>query len=222
MDLRPRPRGDAVAADGRAQRASPLPLVPTPPAERQGHGSGRRERGRLHVERGEHHRGVQPPYLFNPDGTLATRPAIVSFDGKPLGDPAIGPTGHYGVHHGHNFVIGTPQADEVAKVVLVRPWAVTHQTDTEQRVPECDFVRTGDQEVTATAPDGGHSHAIAPRGYYMLFVLNGSGTPSMGRFVHLHQPDVGHPRPCGRGCPGLQSSVSSRSGIRRCSGWSAR
>ncbi|MBB4981127.1 plastocyanin [Streptomyces sp. SFB5A] len=127
-----------------------------------------------------------PPYLFNPDGTLATRPAIVSIDGKPLGDPAIGPTGHYGVHHGHNFVIGTPQADEVAKVVLVRPMAVTHQTDTEQRVLECDFVRTGDQEVTATAPDGGHSHAIAPRGYYMLFVLNGSGTPSMGRFVHLH------------------------------------
>lgn len=90
------------------------------------------------------------------------------------------------MHHGHNFVIGTPQADEVAKVVLVRPMAVTHQTDTEQRVLECDFVRTGDKEVTATAPDGGHSHAIAPRGYYMLFVLNVQRNASIGRFVHLH------------------------------------
>ncbi|MFN0141194.1 MAG: galactose oxidase-like domain-containing protein [Pyrinomonadaceae bacterium] len=26
----------------------------------------------------------------------------------------------------------------------------------------------------------------APRGYYMLFILNGNGVPSVGKFVHLH------------------------------------
>jgi hypothetical protein len=122
-----------------------------------------------------------PPYLFNADGTAAARPTIVSLDGVvPAG--TVAPT----VHHGSTFVIETPEADEISRVVLVRPMAVTHQTDTEQRVVQCGFVKTGANQLQATAPNGIHPHAIAPRGYYMVFVITADGVPSEGKFIHLH------------------------------------
>jgi len=32
---------------------------------------------------------------------------------------------------------------------------------------------------------GGHTHAIAGRGYYMLFILNTAGAPSKAKFIRL-------------------------------------
>jgi len=122
-----------------------------------------------------------PPYLFNSDGTLATRPTIAEIDGTAP-TTTVFPT----VHHGATFLIETPEADEIARVVLVRPMAVTHQTDTQQRVLQCSFSKTGTTQLSAVAPNGIHPHAIAPRGYYMVFILNGSGVPSEGKFIHLH------------------------------------
>ena len=90
------------------------------------------------------------------------------------------------VHHGATFVIETPQAGDIAKVVLVRPMAITHNTDTEQRLIHCTFAPSGANTLRAVAPNGIHPHAIAPRGYYMLFILNAGGVPSEGRFIHLH------------------------------------
>lgn len=122
-----------------------------------------------------------PPYLFNADGTSAPRPVIATIDGTtPAKD--VAPT----VEHGSSFVVETPDAADVARVVLARPMAPTHQTDTEQRVIECAFTKTGSEGITAVAPDGGHSQALAPRGYYMLFLVNGKGTPSHAAFVHVH------------------------------------
>jgi hypothetical protein len=122
-----------------------------------------------------------PPYLFNSDGTLATRPEILSLDGT-VPTKAVAPT----IHHGHEFTIGTGDANDIAKVVVVRPMAVTHQTDTEQRVLDCPFTRTSATTLSAVAPDGGHPHSLAPRGYYMMFIINNQGTPSEGKFFHLH------------------------------------
>jgi hypothetical protein len=122
-----------------------------------------------------------PPYLFNPDGTLASRPAIDAVDGE-VPTPSHAPQ----FHHGHSFTIDTPQAASIAKVVLIRPMAVTHQTDSEQRIVHMPFYKSDTYELTATAPDGSHPHAMAPRGYYMLFILDGDGVPSEGKFVHLH------------------------------------
>jgi hypothetical protein len=122
-----------------------------------------------------------PPYLFNPDGTLATRPIIDSVNGEV-------PTSSHFVqfHHGDTFTVESPQATSIAKVVLIRPMAVTHQTDSEQRVIQMPFYTSGAAQLTVSAPDGGPAHAMAPRGYYMLFLLNTSGVPSEGKFVHLH------------------------------------
>ena len=53
---------------------------------------------------------------------------------------------------------------------------------------------TGPSMISVTAPDGrvypygvggGHTHAIAGRGYYMLFLLNTSGVPSRAKFLRL-------------------------------------
>jgi len=110
-----------------------------------------------------------PPYLF-----AASRPGITTF-------PAL-------VHHGQTFVIESPDAPSISKVVLVRPMAITHQTDTEQRV--LDMPVTHDPmnptQLTLVAPHGGHPHAFAPKGYYMLFAVRNDGVPSEGKFIFLH------------------------------------
>lgn len=107
-----------------------------------------------------------PPYLFK-----GARPEISSF-------PDV-------VHHARNFDVETPQASDIEKVVLVRPIAVTHQTDTEQRVVGLTFNREG-SVLHVTAPNGNHPHPMAPRGYYMLFIINNDGVPSVGKFILLH------------------------------------
>ncbi len=113
-----------------------------------------------------------PPYLFASDGTLAPRPQITNLPAQ--------------VHHGHDFVIETPAPSEIAKVVLVRPMAVTHQTDSQQRVIQLVFHLSGATELTATAPNGWHPHALALRGWYMVFLVDTHGVPSVGQFMHLH------------------------------------
>jgi len=113
-----------------------------------------------------------PPYLFNSDGSPADRPAIDEA-------PEI-------VHHsGGTFTVESPNAADIERVVLVRPMAVTHQTDSEQRVIQMAFTRYG-TTLTVEVPDPDHPHGTAPRGYYMLFILNNDGVPSEGRFIFLH------------------------------------
>lgn len=90
------------------------------------------------------------------------------------------------VHHGQQFTIQTSQASQITKVVLVRPMAPTHNTDTEQRVVQLLFNVTGANSLAATAPNGWHPHATAPRGWYMLFILNADGVPSEAKFIQLH------------------------------------
>jgi hypothetical protein len=119
-----------------------------------------------------------PPYLFNPDGSPATRPTITTVNGV-----APTPTAFPVVNHGSQFNIETPDADCIAKVVLVRPMAITHNTDSEQRVVQCSFTRAGNM-ICAVAPDG-LPPAMAPRGYYMLFILTDAGVPSEGKFIRL-------------------------------------
>lgn len=129
-----------------------------------------------------------PPYLFDSFGVPlpeSARPDITSFP-----DPAAGTI----VLHGSTFAVGTSNAASIDRVVLVKPMAVTHQTDTEQRVIRLVHTVTGPSTISVTAPDGrvypygvggGHTHAIAGRGYYMLFLLNTAGVPSRAKFIRL-------------------------------------
>jgi Domain of unknown function (DUF1929) len=70
---------------------------------------------------------------------------------------------------------------------MVRPMAVTHQTDTQQRVLELPLTHHGQgANLTLTAPHGGHPHSLAQQGYYMLFAINDNGVPSEGKWIYLH------------------------------------
>ena len=102
-----------------------------------------------------------PPYLF--DGP---RPQITSVASKEWS---------YG---------GTEQITVDSPVVsaeLIRPAAVTHSSDPNQRYVDLPMTVNGNSiglNVTSN-PD------IAPPGWYMLFVTNASGVPSVARWVHL-------------------------------------
>ena len=129
-----------------------------------------------------------PPYLFGAGGLPipeSARPDITSFP-----DPDTGTI----VMHGSTFTVGTSNAASIARVVLVKPVACTHQTDTEQRVIPLAFTMTSATTLDVTAPDGrvypygaggGHTHAIAGRAYYMMFLINMSGVPSRAKFIRL-------------------------------------
>jgi len=109
-----------------------------------------------------------PAYLFNGDGTPAIRPVI-----SDVGPGAL--------RYGGTFQVNTPDAADIASIALVRPGSPTHAFDMEQRMIGLSYTAaSGVLNVTAP-PDGN----IAPPGYYMLFILNSAGVPSVATFVHL-------------------------------------
>src|SRR5579862_328050 len=114
----------------------------------------------------------QPAYLFDGTGALATRPSITSA-------PSF-------VQYGSQFAVQTPDAASITSVALVRFGAVTHAFNTDQRLVWTSFI-SGHGSSTVTAPPNG---SIAPPGYYMLFLLNSAGVPSVSTVVQFGpQPD---------------------------------
>ncbi len=109
----------------------------------------------------------QPAYLFQSDGTLAARPSITSVPGS--------------VSYGNQFTVQTPDAASIASVVLIRNGTVTHSFGMDQRMVGMSFT-AGSGSLTVTAPPNGN---IAPPGYYMLFILNSNGVPSVASSVLL-------------------------------------
>ena len=110
----------------------------------------------------------QPPYLFNSNGTLATRPTITSAPSS--------------ISYGASFTVQTPNASSIASVVLMRDGAVTHAFDMDQRMVGMSFT-AGSGSLTVKAPPNSN---IAPPGYYMLFLLNSGGVPSLATFVQVN------------------------------------
>lgn len=111
-----------------------------------------------------------PPYLFKQDGSgdLAPRPVINS---AAVNMPQ------------KKITISTPNAGAVSQVVLVRGSSVTHSVNFEQRrIPLSFTANASALTVTATAPTDPH---IAPPGYYMLFIIDSSGVPSVAKMVQL-------------------------------------
>jgi len=109
-----------------------------------------------------------PAYLFNSDGSLATRPTITSITPGVIG-------------YGSSFQIATPNAANISSAVLVRAGSPTHSFDMDQRLVGLSFT-AGSGVLNATAPP---NSSIAPPGYYMLFVLNSTGVPSLASFIQL-------------------------------------
>ena len=109
-----------------------------------------------------------PPYLFNPDGSAATRPTISSVSPGVIG-------------YGTSFQVQTPDASSISSVVLMKLASTTHAFNMDQRLVGLSFT-VGSGALAVTGPPNGN---IAPPGYYMLFLLNSSGVPSIAQFVQV-------------------------------------
>ena len=108
-----------------------------------------------------------PPYLFQADGTPAPRPSI---DAAPTQTSYAAP-----------MVITTGAPTSIRKVALVRLGAVTHSNNMEQRYVPLSFA-AGATTITATAPANAN---VAPPGFYMLFIIDAGGVPSVASMVNV-------------------------------------
>ncbi|MDQ1405010.1 MAG: hypothetical protein QOG55_639, partial [Acidobacteriaceae bacterium] len=110
-----------------------------------------------------------PPYLFSDSaGTLATRPSITGVSPSVIG-------------YGTSFQVQTPDAANIASVVLMKNGAVTHAFDMDQRMVGLTFT-LGSGVLNVTGPPNSN---IAPPGYYMLFLINTAGVPSIAKFLQI-------------------------------------
>jgi hypothetical protein len=108
-----------------------------------------------------------PPYLFR-----GARPAISSAPES--------------VAYGETFTVGTPEALNITKVTLLALSSTTHEFNQTQRYVPLVFTPTADGTgLSVTAPANPN---LAPPGYYMLFILNGAGVPSVARMVRIASP----------------------------------
>src|SRR5207247_1728482 len=83
--------------------------------------------------------------------------------------------------YNQQFTITTPDAASIARVAMIRPGAVTHDNDFDQRYVDLSFT-VGNGQITAIAPP---STNYAPPGYYMLVIVNSSGVPSVMPFLQI-------------------------------------
>lgn len=104
-----------------------------------------------------------PPYLFK-----GARPTITSAPAEPF--------------YGATITVKTPTPTTIAKVSLIAIGSTTHAFDSNQRFLWLSFTRTS----TAVSVKMPATKILAPPGYYMLFLLNDSDVPSVGRIIRLH------------------------------------
>jgi len=69
----------------------------------------------------------------------------------------------------------------VSRVTLVKTGSATHTVDFDQRFLPLGFTASGTQ-LSVAMPASAH---LAPPGYYMLFVFNSAGVPSVAKIIKL-------------------------------------
>ena len=85
------------------------------------------------------------------------------------------------IGYGRTFVLQTSDAANIVKVNIVRLPALTHGVNTSQVFYPASFTR-GSGLLNVVAPPNGN---YAPPGFYMIFILNRSGVPSVGKVLQL-------------------------------------
>jgi|tagenome__1003787_1003787.scaffolds.fasta_scaffold20919375_1 hypothetical protein len=99
-----------------------------------------------------------PPYLFK-----GSRPTITSMPDHVARGTAFAITSSVG-----------------SRAVLMSPGASTHTSDMNGRIIQLSQTATS-SGIRAIGP----ANNVAPNGWYMLFVINSDGVPSIARWVHL-------------------------------------
>jgi len=103
-----------------------------------------------------------PPYLFK-----GARPTI-------SGLPAV-------TTYGGTMVVQTPDAAGIGAVAFIRLGSVTHTDNMDQRYIPLSFT-TGTASLAVQSPANAN---LAPPGYYMLFIVNTNGVPSVAQIVQI-------------------------------------
>ncbi|MFJ7267950.1 galactose oxidase-like domain-containing protein [Streptomyces sp. NPDC099050] len=152
--------------------------------------------------------------LLLPDGRVATfgsDPLFADKDNTRLGrfehrlevysppylyrDPALRPVlgeGPEEVGPGGRATFRAPKAERIQRARLMRPSAVTHTTDVEQRSIELGLEKTADTVTVAVPADP----TLVPPGWYMLFVTDATGTPSVAKWIRVRPaPEPPAPKP---------------------------
>lgn len=114
-----------------------------------------------------------PPYLFNQDGSFATRPQL----------GAVAETMDYA----EQLPVSISDSINIEKAHLIKLGSVTHSENQDQRLVPLDFERAANQ-LTIRMPESRH---VAPPGHYLLFVVDNNGVPSKGSIIKLGQPLIG-------------------------------
>jgi hypothetical protein len=110
-----------------------------------------------------------PPYLYLKDGTgtPAPRPAITN------APDVLGWAQQFQV----SFTSNTP----ISRVTLIRTGVVTHDFNSNQRFQELSFTQSAGKLTLKTPMSTG----VAPPGYYMLFIFDGDGVPSIAKIFRI-------------------------------------
>jgi hypothetical protein len=104
-----------------------------------------------------------PPYLFKgPRPVISTAPSTIQYAAA--------------------FSLETPNAAGIGKVSLLKLGAATHAYNNEQRFLDLPFSVTDGTHLSISAPAHGN---LAPPGYYMLFILDANGVPSVARILQV-------------------------------------
>lgn len=132
-----------------------------------------------------------PPYLFNPDGSAASRPKI---DTLSATNATAGAT--------LKVVVQNEDVAGNSTLVLMRLGSVTHSTNSDQRrVPLVDVTATGTQMAGDIGPDGNivnpkpvgteytvvlpDDYGVLLPGFYYLFAISAGGVPSVAKTVQI-------------------------------------
>jgi Domain of unknown function (DUF1929) len=103
-----------------------------------------------------------PSYFFKSRPTITAAPSTIAF--------------------GAAFSVDTPTPGVISEVVLMRPGAVTHGFNQNQRYVGCAITGKTATSVNAVAPPDGNT---APPGYYLLFLVDGDRVPSEAKWIRL-------------------------------------
>jgi hypothetical protein len=142
-------------------------------------------------------RGYHSSAVLLPDGRVATfgnNPADRSFDVRiEIYSPEYLTRGERPeitsvpteMFYGGSYEMTTTQAAPIRSVSLVRPMAVTHSVDANQRLVDVPFTVDGEGrlELSITANPN-----VAPPGWYMLFAVDETGVPSVASWVRIGEP----------------------------------
>ena len=104
-----------------------------------------------------------PPYLFK-----GPRPAITSAPEQCT--------------YGQTIQIMSQQSANIRWASLIRNGVTTHSFDTNQRLVDLTINSRNGGIVKATVPQ---NRNIAPPGWYMLFLVDNNGVPSVASWIQL-------------------------------------